>query len=378
MVYDRDGFLYPEINEEKCSKCAACLKSCPQNECWKGQNCKNHSMSYLAIAKNRHLEKKSASGGIFASAALWFLQNFENSYVCGAAFDNGRVCHILISKPEEICRLQGSKYVQSELRDIFIQIQILLESGRYILFSGTPCQCSALKKYMEKKDTRRLLIMDIICHGVPNMEHLQKDLEGYLPINKITDINFREKQRHCRSGSAFALRITQSIGTEKVILADRDPFFNLFMQGKNFRTSCYHCLYACLDRTGDITMGDCDSHKYYPDFHPYESVSAVMIHSEKGKQLWENMKGHFDYAVLNLEREAAVNKQLSHPFPLPEDREKIMSDFRVLPIKELRKRYARARDLSYYTVMAMRVVLPERVIKRLTAFLKCFLNRGKI
>ena len=370
MAYDENGFLYPKINECKCTGCGICVKICPQEGEWKRTGQPHAARAYIAVTKDDRLGKKSASGGIAANAALWFLGKYKNSYVCGAAFDGGIVRHVLISKPDELHRIQGSRYVQSELGDIFIQIRVLLEQGASVLFTGTPCQCHALHKYIGKDNAGRLVMIDIICHGVPGMKHLQKDLDGYFPAACIADISFRQKQKYFRSKSIFALKMTLVNGKEKMVLSSRDPFFHLFLQGKNYRKGCYQCQYACMDRAGDITLGDSYSHREYPGFHPHEAVSAVILNSAKGWELWQDMKDGFDFAVMDLEREAAVNRQLLHPVLQPDDWEQVMADFRSLSIEELRKRYAMKKNLKYYAAAVLWKTVPGFIMQSLAGIIR--------
>ena len=58
-----------------------------------------------------------------------------------------RVSHKRASTRKERDEFRGSKYVQSDLNGIFVQVKDDLKQGLHVLFSGTPCQTSGLYSY---------------------------------------------------------------------------------------------------------------------------------------------------------------------------------------------------------------------------------------
>lgn len=124
-----------------------------------------------------------------------------------------------------------------------------------------------------------------------------------------------------------------------------DPYFSLFSKGWTLRHSCYQCHYSNLQRVGDITIGDCDSHANYPSFHPNEATSVVIINTVTGMNLWECMKQHFDFIDLDIQKEVEVNVQLKQSFKCPPERETIYEEINQLSIQEIKKRYARKKTV---------------------------------
>lgn len=108
----------------------------------------------------------SSSGGAFSAFARKILDN--GGIVFGAAFDEKLRCHhIKVDKLEELPPLRGSKYVQSELDGVFLEVKDCLKNGQQVLFTGTPCQIAGLYAYLHK-DYDNLLTLDLACHGTPS------------------------------------------------------------------------------------------------------------------------------------------------------------------------------------------------------------------
>lgn len=172
MKPDSEGFLYAEIDQSLCVDCGACRKTCPQN--LKVVN--DSPLKIYALRSNDDkLLKKSASGGVFAVAAMFVIQN--GGVVFGAAYDkNMCVKHIKVDCETDLWKLQNSKYVQSDTGDTYVEVKQLLENGITVLYSGTPCQIAGLKRFL-KRDYDNLFSMDIVCHGVPSPKIFAKYIE---------------------------------------------------------------------------------------------------------------------------------------------------------------------------------------------------------
>lgn len=339
MVPDQEGFIYPSVNET-CIDCGACLKHC-HTQLHREHSIIKHALA--AVTKDQKIYKKSASGGIFATLAKAFLQNKSDAYICGAAFIEGEVRHILTNNIKEIELIQNSKYVQSNTCGLYKKIKNLLKSGKSVLFSGTPCQVNGLYAYLGCHP-QNLVTIDIICHGVPSPLLLKKDLERYYNSARISRIDFRWKNA-LFAKSAYFLCLSQrkyvNVFSKKIVSSNADPYFSLFMNNATFRMSCYSCKYANLNRVGDITIGDCDTSNLYPSFHPKAAVSTVILNSEQGRLFWTEKQSLFDTITIDLIRESKANKQLSAPSVCPEERRYIYKEMDALDAVEFRKKYGR-------------------------------------
>ena len=163
MRPDSEGFLIPQIDEGHCIKCGLCRKVCPI-----GKTDSTKSIPTCVVAYNRDLQERmrSASGGIANLLAEEILRH--KGVVFGAAFDEkDGVHHCAIERIEDLESLRGTKYIQSSIGNCYSKTKEFLQTGRKVLFSGTPCQIGGLKSYLGK-DYDELLTVDLICHGTPS------------------------------------------------------------------------------------------------------------------------------------------------------------------------------------------------------------------
>lgn len=335
MTANYEGFLYPEISD-KCIDCGVCLKVCPQMMNYANER---GAEGYAAISKDTDILQNASSGGVWGTIAKHFLST-NNSYICAASFVDGEVKHIITKDISEIRKCQGSKYVQSNLNGCFKIIKDYLKDDKRILFCGTPCQVAALYSFLKKRPLN-LFTIDLICHGVPSPTFLKKDLEYYCKdVSRLKNVRFRWKNpRTPKFKSGFFLYIEKNNKSE-LYSSGFDPYFSTFMNGESFRLSCYQCKYANLHRVGDITIGDFDSWTLYPNFHPNDGKSTVIINTPLGGSLWNYVDGFFDYICIDINKEAEKNHQLQCPFDKSSIRDRIYKDVNSWTIKELRKNYA--------------------------------------
>lgn len=353
MIPNDEGFLYPDI-ASTCVNCGICVKVCPQI---KVLNNSNRQLSFAAVTKDDDILKNAASGGVFGSISKFFMSQ-ENAYVCAATFSNGIVKHIVTDSLGDIKKFQGSKYVQSDLGDCFPRIKSILKEGSNVLFCGTPCQVAALYSFIGYRASN-LFTLDLICHGVPSPLFFNKDIKHYCnDFGKLKDLRFRWKNpEKPRNSSGFFLYFKMNRRSE-LYSSNYDPYFATFMRGESFRLSCYQCRYANLKRVGDITIGDFDSYKDYPYFHPGEGKSTVIINTSNGLSLWEQTKYLFDFIEIDLMREASVNHQLDHPYVKKSIRETLYQDVKNLSFHVLRKKYAQPITKQQRILFAIQTYFP--------------------
>lgn len=282
LIADKEGFLYPQVNQELCIECGLCENVCPelhQNEE------KLPDYVYAAKHSDETIRKESSSGGIFSLLADAVID--AGGVVFGARFDaDWNVIHDYTETHEGLKAFRGSKYVQSKIGDSYKQAELFLKAERKVLFSGTPCQIAGLKKFL-RKDYENLLAVDFICHGVPSPLVWQKYLEetvahqcnknsvsshskSSLPekdglVNsekmKIKAISFRNKNLGWKKYS-FALTLSKAAATGKENTVSLSSIFHdnaymqAFLDNLSLRPSCYRCPAKAGKSGSDITLGD--------------------------------------------------------------------------------------------------------------------------
>lgn len=305
MRQDFEGFYYPKVDSQQCIGCSKCIRACQMlNEIHFGIS---NNESYIARVKDSffNIRLESSSGGVFSALACKVVEN--DGYCFGAAFNNDmEVCHISIGDLEEIGKLRGSKYVQSNTLHTFRETKILLEQGKTVLYSGTPCQIFGLKHYLEK-DYKGLYTVDLLCHGVPSpklWKHYVQEKQNQYKA-KAVDVKFRDKRKGWRD---YSLSILFDDGKEYSEEFFKNAYMRMFIKNISLRPSCYDCKYRDLNSCANITLGDCwGIESFMPEMDDDKGISTVLIHTEKGRQLFSSIKEDVLYRSTS-EQEANVVK----------------------------------------------------------------------
>lgn len=284
MKPDSEGFLYPEIDPERCLRCNRCQAVCPiQNPPVSGGS----TQAWVGYAGSDAIRSQSSSGGIFTLAAEAVLS--QGGVVFGAAFDNSfGVHHICVETQADLGKLRGSKYVQSDLEDTFVQAKRYLQDGRWVLFTGTACQIGGLKAYLGT-DYQNLLTIDVLCHGVPSPEiwrlYLQEQQRKYGA--KITSIRLRDKQLGWRQ---YSIAMAFDNGQAYCVPYHQDPYMDLFLGNIDLRPSCHDCRFKAFPRASDMTIGDCwGIERHMPEMDDDRGTSVILVHTPQGQALLQNI-----------------------------------------------------------------------------------------
>ena len=308
MEPDAMGFLYPKVDTDKCTECGLCEKVCAFNPNYDRSLNLSEPQIYAARHKDMHEIETSRSGAAFIAISDYVLE--QGGVVYGAGYaEHFRVVHKRATNKEERNEFKGSKYVQSDLRDIFPQVKADLKQGLIVLFSGTPCQTAGLASYIGKRLREKLILVDIVCHGVP-APYIWRDYLTYLEKKykqPIVEVNFRDKSRVGWNGHIESFVFQD--GSKK----EFNTYTYLFYRHIMLRPSCSKCHYTNFNRPSDFTLADYWGwEKLSPDFNKdNKGCSLLFVNSEKGLEIFEKRKEELDY--LPTTQELCIQPNLQQP-----------------------------------------------------------------
>lgn len=273
-VVREDGHIYTKIDFQSCIGCLACQRVCSKIHSRTYSNNTKLSAPYSVYSKNAEFYNKATSGGIFPEIAVWILKQAGRVY--GASYIDGvHVAHIGISDISELSKLQGSKYIQSDMSGVYLSVKRDLDAGKKVLFSGTGCQVAAILAFFDKNPQKdNLYTIDLVCGGVPSSLLIDTFVKRQKPqVRSI--VHFREKEKY-----AFAYTAQDGSCVKLVKSLPLDGFKSSLTN----RYSCYSCEFAGIHRKSDWTIGD-----LWGDTEKNVIKSLCICHNERAKKIFEQM-----------------------------------------------------------------------------------------
>lgn len=329
------GDIHPSINQDLCINCHFCTKICPINNLVYKKYPLN---AYALIAKDKEDLLSSSSGG--ASSLLAQAAIVDGGVVYGCVENDYQdIAHRRIDSISDLPLIKKSKYVQSDINYIYKDVRKDTIEGRHVLFLGTPCQVAGLKSYLQK-DYENILLVDLVCHGVPSQKLLRQDVERRLDsIGADHDgvtAKFREKEGTSGKKDGvniiFGLFLKDKNGRD-ILFRDSgrvgdDFYITAFFNGLIFRDCCYHCEYARPERVGDITIADFwgIGETSVPKGN---GISLVLVNTSRGKKAFERITSNARFEERNIEEGIKGNRNLQCPSILPPERNKFISEYIV-------------------------------------------------
>lgn len=324
MRPDSYGFLFPVVENSKCINCGLCTSACPINN--KQINSVLSPICFAAYTKSDTIRKESSSGGIFSEVASVFLNHGD--VVFGAVYDEKySVKHICIKSIEQLSKLRGAKYTQSNVDGCFPDILKRLNSGQNVLFAGTPCQVAGLKSFL-KKDYPNLFTIDFVCHGVPSPfvwdkyvhYRAQQDNHGVLPQK----INLRSKSTGW-SRYKYSIEYYYSDKNIHTTINENDLFMQLFIGDYINRESCSNCYFKGYQHCSDITIGDFwGIWDILPEMDDDKGTSVVLIHSDAGKEMFKIIANNVALKNVTLKQASSQNPSMLYSSSHKDNRSEII------------------------------------------------------
>lgn len=288
--------------------------------------------------KNKDVIYNSSSGGMFTALTDVFLNN--NNAIASCIYDYKDDSVKFKVYTDSNCRnsARGSKYIQATIGKGFLDVEnwLLQNPQKKLIAFGTGCQMHGLSKYLTLKKLRnRVILVDLICHGVTS-PGLWNDYLNYKGVKgKLQYISFKDKRNGWYNPTSF-IRVS---GKEILI----NEYIDWFYDSISIRKSCYNCPYTKIDRETDITIGDFwGIEKNYPDFADEAGASLLLVHSQKGLDIFEKIKPEIDF--IECTKDSCLQPRLISPTNIPKNREKFWNDVNNKGIEYCLKKYKSKED----------------------------------
>ena len=348
MKEDDEGFRYPLLDKERCIECNLCRQVCPYENMPKRYS--SNKYTFGGYIKDEQIKFESTSGGAFSAIVDTFCD--ENYVIFGAESKGLLVWHSYITDKKDLAKFRKSKYSQSKMGNSYQQAKDFLNSGKKVLFSGTPCQISGLKAFLRNTNQDNLLTVEVICEGVPSPLYIRKYEQS---LKKkfgalIESIDYRYKGHsflghHKWDFEIMRTTVMMNDNKKKVIEKDRwfNPFWYIWLKHLMSRPSCYECLFATTERTADISLGDLwGVHIYCMELYGKNDGSSLAIaNTEKGKSVLKKAEGSMYGHELRFEDALRYQGPMRKHIEMNPKREQFMQDLKSeMDIEDINRKWA--------------------------------------
>lgn len=324
MAKDDEGFLYPIVDQNTCINCKRCEMVCPSLNQFSPTT---PLKVYAAKNKDIQIRRESSSGGIFTLLADHIIEK-HNGVVFGAGIDsNNMIRHLSVEDKDKIHLLRGSKYAQSDMGDSYQEVKAYLNQGRYVLFTGTPCQVAGLKAFLQRS-YKTLLCVDVVCHGSPSCDVLKYYLAGLEKEfgSRATGINFRDKKTGWKD---YFFSISFENKKKYLCQKDKSAYMRGFIGNLYLRPSCYNCKVKNLKSGSDITLGDYwGVSSRFPEFDDDTGVSLVIVNTAKGYEYFNKLKDSMDIRESEITHAIKTNPYIARSAGLHRNRDLFFKRYR--------------------------------------------------
>lgn len=292
MVPNAEGFLLPKIDKNICINCGKCEAVCPHLNKEQVHPAKADVKAvWLYASPDDEVKYRSSSGAACFEFGKTILKT--GGFVAGCIWDKDLVARHAVGKTEDLLiKTQSSKYVQSDTGNVYKAVLELLKKGNTVLFTGTPCQATAMHNIVmnfgNKKFRKNLITVGVLCHGVasPMVWESFKKFAAKQEGSPLVKVNFRDKSKegykksycHYEYANGRSTYLPTFLPSSKYIEATL--VYNLAI-----RNSCSHCDCKGINTGIDLIVGD-----WYAEYQGEGKLgtSCIIAFTEHGKTFAES------------------------------------------------------------------------------------------
>ena len=337
MEEDKEGFRYPTVDTSVCIDCGLCEKVCPVIHAEK-TDMPHGQQGFLAQHKNEEIRKESTSGGAFTAIASWIIR--QGGIVFGAGYRKGTftVVHQGVEKEKDLAIFRNSKYVQSLIGDTFKQASDQLKAGRWVCFSGTPCQIEGFRNFLRGREYEKLVCVDLVCHGIPSPRILTRYIEAQQSHigGEFTNILFRDKYYGYHYSSFSIYNKEKDKDYHKGV--ESNAYLRAFFNNLSDRPSCYDCRFKKRYRHSDLTLWDCFPIENFTQELDGKGTTRVLVHSPKGRMIMDAIKDEMRIVEVEPDKLVQGVREMFHSVPMNPRRKEFFEDCNTMqPVNFFRK-----------------------------------------
>ena len=330
MVEDDEGFRYPSVDETKCIDCGLCEKVCPIINADTADT--PHPQEGLLVQHtDERIRRESTSGGAFTAIASWIIR--QGGVVFGAGYRKGTftVEHQAVEGIDGLAVFRNSKYVQSNVGDTFRQALDYLKAGRWVCFSGTPCQIEGLRRYLRNREYERLVCVDLVCRGIPSPRILTRYIEAQRGLigGEFTNVLFRDKHYGYHYSSFSIYNKDPEKDYHKGV--DTNAYLRAFFNNLSDRPSCYDCRFKKRYRVSDLTLWDCFPIEKFTKAMDGNGTTRVLVQSEKGRMIMNAVKADLRTVEVDPDRLTDGVREMVRSVPMNPRRGEFFKDCNAMP-----------------------------------------------
>ena len=372
----KKGQYLPIIDDEKCTDCGLCHRVCPgidftdtARDFSVNEIAGNCIISYISSYKNSEIRKNGASGGVITGLLLEMIESKEidGAFVLNADGVDSKIVRITFCKTkEEIINSASSKYIPVSVYEILRKIK--KEPQNKYAIVGTPCQFSAIKKYLKLNqiDEQKIVFLGLFCDRTLN-NNIIKYLKNFSKIkSKLLKINFRSKKKFGWPGN-----VELQFGDESSEIISRSKR----MEVKDY-FQLNRCLF-CLDKLNnqaDISFGDC----YIQGRETKKGDSNIIIRTQKGFNIFNKYKEKFVYEEIKIEdivsSQKLREKELNKKFYNYIFKNKKINKEDLKKLKERQNKIKIGRNINFFILK--KVLFLNKIIRKIKIIKKAFIISG--